>query len=117
MILVLLVMAFGLLFYSKVYYPALPIDSLSKREVVNIGNSSNEQIIKLTEENGYDGSLSKVNQVKAYEHLKQLMESKGWVFKEQLGAGLIFQKGNEELIIESERWTGKYVLFQIPKVQ
>ena len=104
-------------FILKPYYPALPIDSLSKREVVNIGNSSNEQIIKLTEENGYEWFISKMNQVKAYEHLKQLMESKGWVFKEQLGAGLIFQKGNEELIVESERWTGKYVLFQIPKVQ
>ena len=114
---ILLVIAFILLFYSKSYYPALPIDSISKREVVSIGNSSNENIIKLTEENGYDWFITKMNQGRAYEQLKQMMGSKGWAFKEQLGAGLIFRKGNKELIIESEMWTGKYVIFQIPKAQ
>ena len=114
---ILLVIAFGLLFYFKPYYPALPIDSISKREVVNKGNASNENIIKLTEENGYEWFISKMDQGKAYEQLKQMMGSKGWAFKEQLGSGLIFQKGNEELIIVSEMWTGKYILFQIPKAQ
>ena len=114
-ILVLLVITFGLLFYSKVYYPALPINSVSKREVVHMVNTSNEKFTKLTEENGYEWYIS--NQVKAYEQLNQMMESKGWVFKEQLGAGFIFQRENEELIIESEMWTGKYVIFQIPKAK
>ena len=113
----LLIIAFGLLVFFKPYYPALPIDSISKREVVNIGNASNEKIIKLTEENGSDWFISKMNQGKAYEQLKQKMGSKGWVFKEQLGAGFIFHKKNKELIIVSEMWTGKYVLFQMPKAQ
>ena len=116
-ILVLLVIGFGVLFYSKAYYPALPINSVSKREVVHIVNTSNEKITKLTEENGYEWYISKKNQGNSYEQLKQMMGSKGWTFKEQLGAGFIFQKENEELIIESEMWTGKYVIFQIPKAQ
>ncbi|MBO1911490.1 hypothetical protein J4G37_42720, partial [Microvirga sp. 3-52] len=111
----LIVIVFGILFYSKVYYPTLPIDSVSKREVVNKGNSANEKIIKLAEEKGYEWYISKINQGNANEQLKQMMESKGWTFKEQMGAGFFFEKDNEEIIVESEMWTGKYVIFRMPK--
>lgn len=104
-----------MLFYFKTYYPSLPIESVSKREAVSKVNASNENIVKLTEEDGYDWYISKMQQGKAYEDLKQMMKDKGWIYKEQMGAGFIFQKENEDLIIESEMWTGKYVLFQMPK--
>ena len=106
-----------MLFYSKSYYPALPIDSISKREVVKKGNSSNENILKLTDEKGYEWYISKMNQGNANEQLKQMMESRGWAFKEQMGAGLFFTKGNEEIIVEGRMWTGKYVIFQVPETQ
>lgn len=105
----------GILFYSKIYYPSLPIDSLSKREVAPKANKLDEGFVYLTKENGYEWYISKMNQGEAYEHLKQMMNEKGWNYKEQMGAGFIFQKENkEELIVESEMWTGKYVIFQIP---
>jgi hypothetical protein len=113
----LIVIAFGTLFYSKAYYPALPIDSVSKREVVNKGNSSDENIIKLTEEKGYEWYISKVNQRNANEQMKQMMNSRGWTFEEQMGAGYFFTKGNEEIIVEGRMWTGKYVIFQVPMAQ
>ncbi|MFK5707550.1 hypothetical protein [Lysinibacillus boronitolerans] len=104
----------GTLFYSKIYYPSLPIDSVSKREVVQKANKSDESIVYLTKENGYEWYISKMNQGEAYEYLKQMMKKKGWNYKEQMGAGFIFQKENkEELIVGSEMWTGKYVIFQI----
>lgn len=31
-----------------------------------------------------------------------------------MGAGFIFQKESKELIVESEMWTGRHVIFQIP---
>lgn len=106
----------GALFYSKIYYPSLPIDSVSKREVVQKVNKSDESFVYLTKENGYEWYISKMNQGKAYEHLKQVMKEDSWNFKEQMGAGFIFQKENKEIIIGSQMWTGKYVIFQIPKM-
>ena len=42
-------------------------------------------------------------------------ENSFWGNRELMGAGFIFQKGNvEELIVESEMWTERYVIFQIP---
>ncbi|WP_157950990.1 hypothetical protein [Peribacillus acanthi] len=102
------------LFYSKIYYPSLPIDSVSKREVVQKANKSDESIVYLTKENGYEWYISKMNQGEVYEQLKQMMEEKGWKYKQQMGAGFIFQKQSKELIVESEMWTGRYVIFQIP---
>ncbi|WP_172373306.1 hypothetical protein [Sporosarcina jiandibaonis] len=49
--------------------------------------------------------------------MKQMMESRGWVFKEQMGAGFFFEKESEEIIVEGGMWTGKYVIFQVPKIQ
>lgn len=111
---VFIIISFGILYYSKIYYPSLPIDSVSKREVVQRANKSDD-IVYLTKETGYEWYISKVNQGEAYEHLKQMMKKKGWNYKEQMGAGFIFQKENKEIIVESQMWTGKYVIFQIPK--
>lgn len=115
-IVVCIAISLGALFYSKIYYPSLPIDSVSKREVVQKVNKSDESFVYLTKENGYEWYISKMNQGKAYEHLKQVMKEDSWNFKEQMGAGFIFQKENKEIIIESQMWTGKYVIFQIPKM-
>ena len=114
-VLVFIIILFGILFYSKIYYPSLPIDSVSKREVVQKANKSDDSIVYLTTENGYEWYISKVNQGEAYEYLKQMMKRKGWNYKEQMGAGFFFQKESKELIIESEMWTGRFVIFQIPK--
>lgn len=111
---VLIVILVGVLVYMKAYYPALPIDSVSKHEAINKANTSNDNIVKLAEEDGYEWYISKMQQGAAYEQLKQMMIENGWVFKEQMGSGLIFQKENKELIIGSEMWTGKYVIFQLP---
>ncbi len=58
-ILLFIVISSRMLFYIKTYYPALPIDSVSKREVVNKVTTSNENIVKLTEENSYEWYISK----------------------------------------------------------
>jgi hypothetical protein len=71
----------------------------------------------LTEEKGYEWYISKVNQRNANEQMKQMMNSRGWTFKEQMGAGYLFTKGNEEIIVEGRMWTGKYVIFQVPMAQ
>ena len=116
-LLLFIVISLGMFFHFKTYYPVLPIESVSKREVINKAKTSNENIVKLTEENGYEWYISKMKKGEAYEHLKQMMTDKGWVYKEQMGAGFIFQQEDKELIIVSQMWTKKYVIFQVPKVE
>lgn len=104
----------GVLFYFKSYYPDLPIDTVSKREAIDKVNNANQPIVRLTEENGNEYYISKMQQGKAYDHLKQMMSDRGFVFKEQMGAGYIFQKESVEVIVEGQMWSGKYVIFQVP---
>ncbi|WP_025027379.1 hypothetical protein [Caldalkalibacillus mannanilyticus] len=101
--------------YTKFYYPPLPVDSISKRATLNKISESADSIVKLTDEKNYEWYISKMNQGQAYEHIKKLMMDRGWIFKEQQGSGYFFEKGNSVIIVESEMWTGKYVIFKIPK--
>jgi hypothetical protein len=104
-----------LIYFKKIYFPPLPITSVSKSEVINKINKSNGNIVKITEEGSYQWYISEMRQGKAYENLKILMEGKGWFFKEQLGSGFVFQSKQGEIIVLSEMWTKKYVIFHFPK--
>lgn len=101
--------------YNKTYYPPLPTDSLSKREVVSKIEQASEKIVKFAEDNQFDWYISRMEQGNAYEHLKHMLTEKGWQFIDQMGAGFIFEKDGKQLIAETEMWTGKYVICQIPK--
>lgn len=113
----ILLILFGvLMIYLKgVYYPSLPIDTVSKYEVINKVNKSNGNIVKITDEDSYQWYISEMKQGRAYENLKRLMEDKGWFFKEQLGSGFVFQNEQGEIMVSSEMWTRKYVIFHFPK--
>jgi len=113
-ILFLTMILLGVAFHFKTYYPALPIETVSKREAIDKVNNAKEPIVRLTEENGNEYYISRMQQGKAYDHLKQMMSERGFVFKEQMGAGYIFQRESEDVIVEGQMWSGKYVIFQIP---
>lgn len=113
----IIVILFGVLmiYLKDIYYPALPIDSVSKSEVINKVNKSNGNIVKITVEDSYQWYISEMKQGRAYENLKRLMKDKGWFFKEQLGPGFVFQNEQGEIMVSSEMWTRKYVIFHFPK--
>jgi hypothetical protein len=43
------------------------------------------------------------------------METKGWKFTEQLGSGLIFEKGKKTITIETRQYSEHYFIWDIPK--
>jgi hypothetical protein len=43
------------------------------------------------------------------------METKGWKFSEQLGSGLIFEKGKKTITIETRQYSKHYFIWDIPK--
>ena len=67
-------------------------------------SSSDDKIIKISETP--QRYLSKTNVGDT--PLIELMDKEGWEFVEQLGAGYIFSKVSDKLIITSVQYTGKY---------
>lgn len=45
------------------------------------------------------------------------MEEKGWAFEEQMGSGLIFKKGDEQMTIETRQYTRNYYVWSIPEIE
>ena len=112
-LIVLLVGAF--VFYNKLYYPPLPIETISKKEVIEKLNHSEQKITKLTSEKGKEWYIvNERNQSNVDEIIKEMMNEKDWVFKEKEGSGLFFEKQGEELIVTTEKWTSNYSLVDIP---
>lgn len=103
-----------MVFVNKYYYPALPIETVSKKEVVETLHESSEDIVKIAEEQNYDWYINQMEQGKAYENLKELINKRGWKFQEQDGSGYFFEKDDQTLIATTQMWTGDYVLVKIP---
>lgn len=102
-------------FYNKLYYPSLPIENMSKKEVLEKLNNSDEKIVKLSNENGQEWYIiSERNISLADEIIKEMVSQYGWVFKQKDGSGLFFEKQGENLIVSTKMWTGDYVLVKIP---
>ena len=88
-LIVVLVGAF--VFYNKLYYPPLPIETISKKEVIGKLSHSDQKIIKLTSEKGKEWYIvNERNQSNVDEIIKEMMNEKDWVFKEKEGSGLFF---------------------------
>lgn len=112
----LIVLLVGVFVYSnRLYYPLLPIETISKKEVIEKLNNSDERIVKLTSENGKEWYIvNEQNQSSVDEIIKEMMSKKSWRFKEKDGSGLFFEKQDEDLIITTQKWTGDYSLVDIP---
>lgn len=112
----LLVVILGIVaFDSKFYYPTLPIESLSKKEVLATLNDSEKNIVKIAEENGYEWFITRMEQGKAYENIKKLINTNAWEFQTQEGSGYFFKKDDKTIIVSTQMWTRKYVIVQISK--
>lgn len=111
----IVVMAGAFVLYNKLYYPPLPIETISKKEVIEKLNKSDEKIIKLTNENGKEWYIvNEQNQSIVDEIIIDMLSQKEWVFKRKDGSGLFFEKQGEDLIITTKKWTGDYSLVDIP---
>ncbi|MDQ0208636.1 hypothetical protein [Alkalicoccobacillus murimartini] len=106
------------LFITKSYYfyPALPIENLSARTVIDTFNRSDDEVAQIAELDDYIWYLTESNKEEGFgtsdKNIKQLIQSRGWDFKEKVGSAFFFEKANEELIITTQMWTEQYVLVQ-----
>ncbi|MGE8036176.1 hypothetical protein [Lysinibacillus sp. NPDC093692] len=102
-------------FYNKFYLPPLPIESISKKTVIEKINDSETRMVKLRKENGKEWYVLKGENIStADEMIKEMLDQNGWVFKERDGRGLFFERHGENLIVTTQMWTGDYVLVDFP---
>jgi hypothetical protein len=47
--------------------------------------------------------------------IKEFMKKKEWKFKEQMGAGYIFEKDGATVVVETRLFTKNYFLWDVPK--
>lgn len=94
----------------------LPFEGVSKREVVSQLKQSNTKLILLKQDEklnwyGFEGNPSD-----GAEALKLLLQEQGLTFTEQNGSGYFFANSEGvSVIVESQLWTGKYIIFEIPR--
>lgn len=108
----------GIIIYNmRLYMPELPVDQITRQQVYQKINDSQQQdsLIYLTHEDGYHWYVFEGNQKEGKLAFEKLLKSENINFVEQLGAGYIFEKNNKRIIIESQMWTGKYVIYQVPE--
>ena len=72
---------------TKFYYPTLPIESVSTREVLQSINESSEPIVKIANEDGYEWFITRADQGEYREALKAMLSDHGWEFVTQDGSG------------------------------
>lgn len=112
------VMIFAVLLYTivtKAYYPALPIDHLSKQTALKSLNSNQEGLVKLADEEQFSWYGYKGNQADGSRMLQLAMQERDWTFKEQEGAGYFFLDKDQQIkIVTSQMWTSSYVLYKVP---
>lgn len=109
---ILIICAIAYTIFNKSYYPALPIENMSKKEVLQTVQQSDEKVVKLTKEN--DSTWYIIQEKNADETIKKLVEKNGWEFIQKDGAGLFFENKDEKLIVTTQKWTKDFVLVQSP---
>lgn len=114
-VLLCVVIICGVLIYRDISHLAFPIDSVSKNEVLNKVSESSGDIVKITEEEGYQCYIAELDDGEVYEEFKSLMKDKGWNFKEIKLSKMIFESEKGEIGVSSRQWTNKYILFYFPK--
>ncbi|WP_066255023.1 hypothetical protein [Neobacillus drentensis] len=50
-----------------------------------------------------------------YEVVKEYMISKGWMFQEQMGSGLIFTKNDEDAVVEIKQYSKHYFIWEVQR--
>lgn len=111
----IILIAGALVFYNKLYYPALPIENISKKEVLEKVNTTDKPIVLLSNENGQEWYIVNApNTSESDEIIKRMVSQSGWTFTDKDGSGLFFEKQGKKLIVTTQKWTSEYVLVEIP---
>ncbi|RNB84902.1 hypothetical protein [Brevibacillus panacihumi] len=99
-------------------YPALPFSHPDKSSVVaKLKQADDEMLIPLTtadSDTRYYWLGAKSAQSGEAKSLKSLLQTRGWTFAEQEGAGYFFEKEQQRIVITAQMWSSDFVLYKVP---
>ena len=95
-------------------YPDLPFSSASKQTVVAQLKEPDNQLKQLATEHDHVWYGTKAPMDQAAAKLTAALQAHGWTFAAQEGAGYFYSKGNEKIVITSQMWSSRFVLFKVP---
>jgi hypothetical protein len=98
-------------FGSALLQEGNPLAILSSISKLEFANSSYEQYSKTDKSTRY---VSKNTGESRYDVVKDIMKKNGWDFKEQMGAGLVFEKNSQTKVVETRQYSTHYILSDIP---
>jgi hypothetical protein len=108
----LIIICICIFIFKEYYYPPLPMHSFSKTETLNKVKASNGHIVKLGNKYSYQWYISD----SIYENeIKSILREKGWIFDKRKGEYFFFQSKQGNIIVSSDKWNKKYVIFYFPK--
>lgn len=102
----------GLRFESALTQEGNPVPYLIGISKYELSNNGYEEVLETTNEIRY---ISEFEGEYPLGMAKEFMKTKGWEFKEQIGSGLIFEKDNETITIETRQYSNHYYIWDIPK--
>ena len=104
-------------FYNKSYYPPLPIEGVTKRELLELLDNDHQGLVKVTDDEQHSWYIFEGNPRDGSDAMIALMKEQELAFVEQMGAGYFFEdyKSNR-VVVTSQMWTSKYVLFKVPSM-
>ena len=112
MLLILLFVFITLRFGNALMQEGNPIPILTSIIKLELTNSNYQQFSKINNGNRY---VSKNIKSSRTDLVKEFMKEKDWDFKEQMGAGLVFEKDEEVVTISTRLYSKHYFLWDIPK--
>jgi hypothetical protein len=89
-----------------------PIPILTSIIKLELSNNGYEEISHPMNGNRY---VSEYEQKHPYSAAKEYLKQHGWTFKEQMGSGLIFEKSEEIVVIETRQFSRHYYLWNVPE--
>ncbi|MGE7270310.1 hypothetical protein ACQKK5_02505 [Brevibacillus panacihumi] len=99
-------------------YPALPFSHPDKSSVVaKLKQADDEMLIPLTTtdlDTRFYWIGAKSAQSGEAKSLKNLLQTDGWSFVEQEGAGYFFEKDKQRIVITAHMWSSDFVLYKVP---
>lgn len=109
---ILLTALLTLRFGSALYQEGNPLPVLYAITHLELADSAYE---KFAEEDFSKRYVSADTGEGRYDVIKKFMDEQGWVFEEQAGSGLIFEKDGIFLAVETRQYSERYVLWDVPK--
>jgi hypothetical protein len=88
-----------------------PLPVLASITKLEFTNSNYEQYSKKDKSTKF---VSENTGESRYDVIKDIMKKNGWDFKEQIGAGLVFEKNGQTKVVGTRQYSRHYILSDIP---